>query len=337
KLFPRVLRFSAKPPPPFRLGFLGRHRRGFLRFRRGLFRLNGPFFFCLGAFLFRGFFFGHLCSIDPFDKGHGSGVALALAKPHDARVTPIAIGRSRRDLVEQFLHRDLLPQCCQSIPSRVDRSFLPERHHFLRERSNRLRLGERRLDALVFDQRSNLIGQQRFAVLSRAAKLTRFFLVPHGWGKFNDDYYSAAAPFGLAPSLLAGTSTRPGSNFIPRLKPSCCSLSLISLSDFLPKLRYLSISASVFWASWPTVVIFALFKQFAARTLSSISFTLMLSSFLSFRFSSLTPAGVSSNSITSSLKFTKTSRWCRRMAEAWSSASSGVKRPSVQTSRMSLS
>src|SRR5206468_13120175 len=86
-----------------------------------IFRLNGPFFFCLGAFLFRGFLFGHLCSIDPFDKGHGSGVALALAKPHDARVTPIAIGRSRRDLVEQFLHRDLLPQCCQSIPSRVDR------------------------------------------------------------------------------------------------------------------------------------------------------------------------------------------------------------------------
>src|SRR5206468_11910063 len=37
----------------------------------------------------------------------------------------------------------------------------------------------------------------------------------------------------------------------------------------------------------------ALFKQLAARTLSSISFTLMLSSFFSFMFSSLTPAGVS--------------------------------------------
>src|SRR6266487_3228336 len=161
--------------------------------------------------------------------------------------------RSRRDLVEQFLHRGLLPQRCQGIPSRVDRSLLSERHHFLRERSNRLRFSERRLDALVFDQGANLISQKRFAVLSRAAKLNRFLLVPHDWGKCdcrpNDDYCSALAPFGLAPSALAGTSTRPGSNFIPRLKPSCCSLSLISLSDFLPKLRYLSISASVFCAS----------------------------------------------------------------------------------------
>ena len=122
-----------------------------------------------------------MCGIDPFDKGHGSRVALALPEPHYARVTSIAIGRSRRDLVEQFLHRGLVPQCCEGIPSRVDRSFLSERHHFLRERSNRLRLGERRLDALVFDQGANLIGQQRLAVLSRAAKLKRLFLVPHDW------------------------------------------------------------------------------------------------------------------------------------------------------------
>src|SRR5438094_181110 len=53
---------------------------------------------------------------------------------------------------------------------------------------------------------------------------------------------------------------------MPRPKPSCCSLSLISFNDFLPKLRYLSISASVFMASWPTVVMFALFRQLAART-----------------------------------------------------------------------
>src|SRR5205809_5048348 len=55
-------------------------------------------------------------------------------------------------------------------------------------------------------------------------------------------------------------SIKPGSNFMPRLKPSCWSLSLISFSDFLPKFRYFSISASVFWASCPTVVMFALFR-----------------------------------------------------------------------------
>ena len=42
----------------------------------------------------------------------------------------------------------------------------------------------------------------------------------------------------------------------------------------------------------------ALLRQLAARTLSSISLTLMLRSFFSFMFSSLTSAGVSSNSIT---------------------------------------
>src|SRR6185503_18421044 len=65
-----------------------------------------------------------------------------------------------------------------------------------------------------------------------------------------------------------GASSKSGSKLMPRDRPSAVSLSLISFNDFLPKLRYLSISLSVFIANWPTVVIFALFKQFAARTLS---------------------------------------------------------------------
>ena len=51
------------------------------------------------------------------------------------------------------------------------------------------------------------------------------------------------------------------------------SLSLISSSDFLPKLRYLSMSDSCFWQSSPTVVMFALLRQLAERTESSISLT----------------------------------------------------------------
>src|SRR5262249_41386496 len=157
-------------------------------------------------------------------------------------------------------------------------------------------------DALVFDQTANLIGEQRFAVFGFAAEAHRFLLMSHMRNVPVDAIYlrsvvAAAAPLPEAPSTPAGVSTRPGSNFIPRLKPSCWSLSLISLSDFFPKLRYFNISLSVFCASWPTVVMLALFKQLAARTLSSISFTLILSNFLSFMFSSLTPAGVWSNSI----------------------------------------
>jgi len=65
--------------------------------------------------------------------------------------------------------------------------------------------------------------------------------------------------------------------------------------DEKPKLRYLSISCSVFMASWPTVVIFALLRQFAARTLSSISLTDMLSSLRIFDFSSSSLRVSSSN------------------------------------------
>ena len=46
----------------------------------------------------------------------------------------------------------------------------------------------------------------------------------------------------LVPVLPSAASSKSGSKFMPRDKTEACSLSLISLSDFLPKLRYLSIS-----------------------------------------------------------------------------------------------
>jgi hypothetical protein len=61
----------------------------------------------------------------------------------------------------------------------VERAGLSESHHFFRERTNGLGLGQSGFDALVFDEAANLIGEQRFAVLSRAAELDRFLLVPH--------------------------------------------------------------------------------------------------------------------------------------------------------------
>ena len=100
---------------------------------------------------------------------------------------------------------------------------------------------------------------------------------------------------------------RRSSIFIPSDKPNCSSLLLISLRDFLPKLRYLSISCSDFIANSPTVVIFALFKQFAARTDNSISFTLIFKSFLNLFCSSLTSLPTVSNSISCSFTLSNTS------------------------------
>src|SRR5205085_1407967 len=161
--------------------------------------------------------------------------------------------------------------------------------------------------AFVLNQAANQVGEHRVTMLTGAAELGGSLEMSHNQrGDSNDRGIVSYRVRAVTSSL--GASRRSGSKVMPRVKPSAASFSLISLSDFLPKLRYLSISCSLFIASWPTVVILALFKQLAARTLSSISLTLILRSFFSFMFSSLTPAGVSSNSITSSLKLTKTSR-----------------------------
>src|SRR5438105_12420975 len=48
--------------------------------------------------------------INPFQIGDRSGIAFALTEFHNPRVTAMAISCTRRDLVEQFFHRILLPQ-----------------------------------------------------------------------------------------------------------------------------------------------------------------------------------------------------------------------------------
>src|SRR6266480_5542531 len=98
KLFPGLRRFSAEPSASLWFGFLGWRGCRFLRLRRWLFRLNNFFFFWLGRLFFRRFLFGRWCCINPFDKRHRRGVALALAQPDDASVAAVTVSRSRRDL-----------------------------------------------------------------------------------------------------------------------------------------------------------------------------------------------------------------------------------------------
>src|SRR5881397_2398956 len=124
KLFFRLCRFSAEPFPLFWLRLFGRCLGRFLFFGSGLFWLRGRFFlFCawLDRLSFRLLFFFFLdgwCRIHPLNKCHRSGVALALAKLDNARVTAVALGRSRRDVVEEFFDSILVPQSRQGSPTR---------------------------------------------------------------------------------------------------------------------------------------------------------------------------------------------------------------------------
>src|SRR5713101_949988 len=196
KLFPLVTRFFAEPSPLFRLRLFPESFRGWFFFFRsrlfvlwlflfGLLEFRSCFLwlwlrlFSFRLLFFRGFFLDDLGCIDPFNECHGSGVALALAELYNACVTAVAVDRSWRDVVEKFFHGNFLPQRRQGSPARMNRSLLTERHHLFRERSNRLCFGQRGLNALMLDQGANLVRQEGFAVLSRAAKLDRFFLVSH--------------------------------------------------------------------------------------------------------------------------------------------------------------
>src|SRR5215469_15722510 len=113
-----LARFSAEPAPLLRFRFLWRRHRylfcnrlfpfwffGLCLYLLWLwFRLFPPQFLFYGRFLLG-------CddsSVHPFDKRHGSRVALALAEFHNARVTAIALYRSRCNVVEEFLYGCLL-------------------------------------------------------------------------------------------------------------------------------------------------------------------------------------------------------------------------------------
>src|ERR1051326_2983948 len=171
--------FSAEPSPLFRLRLLCRRR-----FLDGLFFFRGRFFlfgrlFCfwLRAFWFCSFrlWFGFFS----FAFFFFSGSCLPVFAISNHPLKAIALGRSRRDVLKQFLNGILLAQSRQCGPTRVNRSVFPESNHSLCQRANGLRLGQRGLDTLMFDQRTNLIRQERLAVLSFATQFDRLFLMPH--------------------------------------------------------------------------------------------------------------------------------------------------------------
>src|SRR4029077_12749647 len=90
-----------------------------------------------------------------------------------------AIGRARRNFIEQLFHRIFLPENRESGATSMDRPFFAEGDHFLRERPDRFGFRQRGTNALMLDQAANLICQQRFPMLGRASELYRFLLVSH--------------------------------------------------------------------------------------------------------------------------------------------------------------
>ena len=120
------------------------------RFLRFLFRAAGllALFFRFASFLLRrliDLLIDENGGIYPLQIGDRSSVAFALPKFHDSGVTAVAIGRARRDFIEQFFHRIFLPENREGGATSVERPFFAERDHFFRERPDRFGFRQRGL------------------------------------------------------------------------------------------------------------------------------------------------------------------------------------------------
>src|ERR1700691_5293010 len=86
-----------------------------------------------------------------------------------------------------------------------------------------------------------------------------------GSGGFPRDYIAVASPSEGGGAVWLGSGgqiIRPcSSNFMPRLQPILCRMSLISFSDLRPEFLVFSISDSVFCTSSRRFWMFAFFRQ----------------------------------------------------------------------------
>src|SRR5689334_10076982 len=165
-----------------------------------------------------------------------------MTQLEDPGVAARARGEPRADLAEQA--RERLPTLDLSLHQPPGVKIAPpgQRDELLREGSKLLGLGLGGDDPAVLEQARRHVVQQRAPMTRRAAELATLGAVAHYWT-------SPAAAGGCAIGGVPGRSTRSSpsvsSNAMPKLSPSRCSSSAISLSAFSPTFLTLSRSSSV--------------------------------------------------------------------------------------------
>src|SRR5580700_12229533 len=191
--FPRAHYCSARRPPTkpalcaqmSRLADMARNKKGSVaaldddripgnlrRSGRGFFgpRLNGPGILALGLDV----------AIDELDHRDCRGIAIAEAGLHDAGIAAVAVLVARADHLEQLLDHGEIAHLRDRLAARVQVAALAERDQLFDDRAQILRLGQRRRDLLVLDQRSAQVRQHRFAMIRAAAELAVGLGVTHG-------------------------------------------------------------------------------------------------------------------------------------------------------------
>ena len=175
--------------------------------------------------------------VHPFQNRALGGVPLTLAELDDAGVTATAILEGRRDFGEQGLGGGFLMQAGDRQATMLNSAFFPSVTIFSATERAALALAKE-----VVTRLCSIRLQTRLASIALRCSEVRPSLAV----RFK---CLMAIPYSVLAASSFGASTMPGSKFMPSERLRETSLSLISLSDFLPKLRYFSISCSVFSAS----------------------------------------------------------------------------------------
>src|SRR5262249_29477460 len=109
------------------------------------------------------------------------------------------------------------------------------RDQLLHERTQLLRLGFRRLDRALLDQRGGQVTQEREPLLAGAAQSAPSFAVTHrSYSSWSSVALPAARLADVPPSVVR-TPSPFSSQRIPKFKPSRSRRSAISCSVFFPK------------------------------------------------------------------------------------------------------
>ena len=135
-------------------------------------------------------------AIHQLDVGHGSLVAGAVAALQDAQVATGSLAIAGAELVEQLGHRLPVAQTVEGETPVGNAVGLGERNQRLDDPTKLLRLGHRRLDDLVLEQRRRHVAEHGLAVRAVAVEFPSRLLMTHGLFLLSQGRDSAASGAG---------------------------------------------------------------------------------------------------------------------------------------------
>src|SRR5438105_11421277 len=161
-----------------RRGLLGLRLRlfGFLSLFGSLFLRSG---FLRAAFLLGGRLLDLWLVADELEDGHLRSVATARSELDDARVTARALGEARTERVEQLSDQTIIADDALRPTAIVHAVILAQRHQTLDLRPELFRFRQRGDDALLIDERGELIAEERRTMRARSPQLSIRHSVSH--------------------------------------------------------------------------------------------------------------------------------------------------------------